>query len=267
MLLTLGVAALLLATADDAERKPQPVDATPEVHGRVVLDALAAQAGVPAVTFDHWRHRTAYTCRACHVDLGFAMKAGETQVSAATNEAGSHCGACHDGRRAHEGRTIFRACNGWPRADPARGCTRCHTGRNHGPGRGWDAFKESMPLDRAGDVDWDLATRRGLIKPADGVEGISPRRAPLRIDREVDIRPSGSWMNGVTFSHRKHVAWVGCELCHPEIFPISRRGSSPRYGMAQIRAGAACGACHLTVAFPVSSCDRCHVGENRLPVQ
>ena len=100
-----------------------------------------------------------------------------------------------------------------------------------------------------------------MVKPADEVPGLSPNRAPMRIDRDVEIRPLGTWMNGVTFSHKKHVAWLGCELCHPEIFPMSRR-ESVRYDMESMRAGRYCGACHVNVAFPLGTCQRCHGAES-----
>lgn len=262
----LALALLLTAAAAEPDDKAPPVYATVELHGRVILDNFATRTGVPAVTFDHWRHRALYTCRVCHVDLGFALKAGETQVSAATNEGGSHCGACHDGKSRHAGQPIFAACSGWPRADPARGCTRCHTGANHGPGSGYDGFKRAMPLDAAGDLDWAAAVRRSIVKPADAVDGVSTKRASMKIDRDVEIRAMGTWMNGVTFSHRKHVAWIACELCHPEIFPVTRRGSV-KYDMDAMRAGRHCGACHLNVAFPLSTCERCHAGQDHRAVR
>jgi c(7)-type cytochrome triheme protein len=260
---TLATLALLLAAAGEAvaPKPPAAVFARVELHGRVVMDVFSTKADVPAVTFDHWRHRALYTCRVCHVDLGFAMKAGETQVSSATNEAGTHCGACHDGKRLHDGRPIFRACAGWPRADAARGCTRCHTGKDLPPGPAYEQFKRTMPLDVAGYVDWAAAMRRGLVKPVDEVEGISPKRPPMRVDHDVPIRPLGSWMNGVTFSHRKHVAWISCELCHPDVFPMSRR-EPVRYDMASMYRGRHCGACHVSVAFPLGTCSRCHGAES-----
>jgi c(7)-type cytochrome triheme protein len=79
----------------------------------------------------------------------------------------------------------------------------------------------------------------------------------MRIDRDVEIRALGTWMNDVTFSHKKHVSWIACELCHPDIFPVGRRGAV-RYRMDQMRAGRHCGACHANVAFPLSTCQRCH---------
>jgi c(7)-type cytochrome triheme protein len=254
------------APPEPADQKGTPVHATVELHGRVVIDNYSSKVGVPAVTFDHWRHRAAYTCRGCHVDVGFALKAGETQMSAASNEAGQHCGVCHDGKTVRGGVTMLRACSGWPRPDPARGCTRCHTGPNPGAGAGYEDFKGSLPLDSSGAIDWEEATRRGLIKPSDLVEGVSANRAPMKLDKDVEIRPRGSWMNGVTFSHRKHVAWLGCELCHPDVFPLGKRGSIT-YTMSENRAGRYCGACHGSVAFSLASCDRCHMGENHRAVR
>jgi len=257
----LGLVLAAAAAGEDDAAKAPAVFATVELHGRIVMDVFSTKANVPAVTFDHWRHRALYTCRVCHVDLGFAMNAGETQVSAATNEAGTHCGACHDGKRLQDGRPIFRACSGWPRTDAARGCTRCHTGPNRAPGAAYEELKRAMPLDVAGYIDWAAAMRRGVVKPVDGVEGISPKRPPMKVDHDVQIRPLGSWMNGVTFSHRKHVAWISCELCHPDVFPMSRR-EQVRYDMAAMRLGRHCGACHVSVAFPLGTCQRCHGAES-----
>jgi c(7)-type cytochrome triheme protein len=260
-LLATALLLLLAGPGEGGAAKTSPSYATVELQGRVVMDLSSTRAGLPAVTFDHGNHRALYTCRVCHVDLAFAMKIGETQVSATTNEAGTHCGACHDGKRLHEGRPIFRACAGWPKADPARGCTRCHTGPDHAPGAAYEEFKRAMPLDVDGTIDWAAAMRRGLVKPVDAVEGISPMRPPMKVDRDVQIRPLGSWMNGVTFSHRKHVDWISCELCHPEVFPMSHR-EQVRYSMAAMHRGRHCGACHGSVAFPLGTCQRCHGAEN-----
>jgi c(7)-type cytochrome triheme protein len=256
----LALALALPASVGEPARAPAegatPVPAAAGVPGRVVLDATSPRIGMPAVTFDHWNHRRRYTCRVCHVDLGFAMKAGETRVTARANEDGLYCGACHDGRARDGGPVLFRACWGWPRSDPARGCPRCHTGPDVGRGA-YDAFARAMPPDVAGDVDWVAATRRRLVDPADVLQGVTPRRAKMRIDRDVELRTVGTWMNDVIFSHRRHVGWIACELCHPEVFPISRRGDV-RIRMADMRAGRFCGACHQGVAFPLSTCQRCH---------
>lgn len=251
----LALALVLPATAADPEAADGAATLA-AVPGRVLLDGPSRRIGMPAVTFDHWNHRTRFTCRVCHVDLAFAMRAGETRVTARANEDGQYCGACHDGKARGGRPAVFRACFGWPRPDPARGCPRCHTGPGAGRG-GFDAFAATLPADVAGDVDWVAATLRRLVEPADVLEGVTPRRAKMRIDRDVELKTVGTWMNDVVFSHRRHVGWIACELCHPEVFPISRRGEL-RLRMVDMRAGRYCGACHQGVAFPLSTCQRCH---------
>jgi c(7)-type cytochrome triheme protein len=203
-----------------------------------------------------------YTCRVCHVDAGFTLESGATQVSATTNEAGAHCGACHDGKKLYDGKPIFRSCSGWPRADAARGCTRCHTGARSNPGPGYAQLKKRLPADPNDYIDWALAERRKLVKPVDFVEGLSEHRPAMRIDRDITIAAVGTWLQNVTFSHKKHAIWNGCELCHPEIFPLTQRGAV-KYDMAAIRAGRYCGVCHHNVAFQVDTCRRCHSEQGR----
>jgi c(7)-type cytochrome triheme protein len=79
----------------------------------------------------------------------------------------------------------------------------------------------------------------------------------MKIDRDVTIAAVGTWLKNVTFSHRKHAVWNGCELCHPEIFPVTQRGSV-KFDMGTVRAGEYCGVCHRNVAFPLDACQRCH---------
>jgi c(7)-type cytochrome triheme protein len=248
---------------------PPPLDAraspvelvTPRVFGRVVLEQSSAQAGMPSVVFDHGPHRAAYACRVCHVDLGFAMRAGETKITAESNESGTHCGACHDGKRQHRGKPIFRACSGWPRPDPARGCTRCHSGGRAGLSARYLALEATLPCDANGLVDWAAALRRGVVTPLEHLDpGVG--RAPMKLDRDLSFGSAGRWMREVTFSHRKHVAWTACEMCHPDVFPVTKAGTV-RMKMQQIWAGQWCGACHQTVAFPLDECGRCHQEEGR----
>jgi c(7)-type cytochrome triheme protein len=222
--------------------------------------------GLPAVAFDHWRHRAMYTCRVCHVDLGFSLRAGETEISAQTNEDGTHCGACHDGKTLHKGRPVFRACSGWPRADAARGCTRCHTGASDDPRPAYEELARRLPADAAGDIAWAAAVQRGLLEPRDTVEGVEVHAPAMRIDRDVTLGAKGTWMETVTFSHRKHAALNGCELCHPEIFPATAAGTA-KFRMGDVAAGEYCGVCHRNVAFPLDQCKRCHADEKRRSMQ
>lgn len=210
-----------------------------------------------------WRSTTGstarYTCRLCHVDVGFAMTARETRVSAATNQGGFHCGACHDGKATWRGKPIFPACSGdRAKPDDEGRCIRCHT-RGDAAQRKKDflAFAEGLPRKgAAGDLDWEEAESTGRIRPADHVEGVSIPRKPLKMDKDVTLQSSG-WMTDVLFSHKKHAVWNGCEVCHPDIYP-SQKGAARR-NMLQISSGESCGACHGKVAFALSDCERCHV--------
>ena len=249
-------AALLLAWPADAPAW----DVVPAYrYGQVELRDRATSARVPPVYFDHWRHRARFTCRLCHVDVGFAMAAGQTGISASTNRSGFHCGACHDGKKGFGGKPLFAACSAGKDVDESPDCRRCHAPRD--PDRlrkDFEAFAEKFPRKGQGQgIDWEAAEEKGLVRPADYVEGVSIRRAQLKMDKEVPIASSG-WMTDVLFSHRKHSTWNGCEVCHPEIYPRTRAGAK-RTSMIEISSGAGCGVCHTKVAFELVDCERCHV--------
>jgi len=111
-------------------------------------------------------------------------------------------------------------------------------------------------------VDWEKAEADWIVKPLDFLEGVSIRRTPLRIDREISIESRGTWMTDVLFSHKKHAVWIGCEVCYPEIFPSTKNGAV-RFSMLQITNGESCGVCHQKVAFPLADCEKCHVNPVR----
>jgi c(7)-type cytochrome triheme protein len=230
----------------------------PHSYGQVVLGRHTGAAGIPPAVFDHWRHRARYTCRVCHVDVGFAMSAGETGISAATNRGGFHCGACHDGKTLHAGQAIFPSCSGGADVTAGPSCARCHARSD--PARlrkEYGAFAATLPRTRTGQVDWVAAEADGSLRPADHLEGVSFARPKLQMKKEVPFQSRG-WMEGVIiFSHSKHTVWNGCEVCHPEIFPSTSHGAT-KYSMLQIAAGEACGACHGKVAFAIAECERCH---------
>jgi c(7)-type cytochrome triheme protein len=247
----LAVAAAALACL--AMRTPVPHEL-----GRVVLADAARAAGVPPVAFDHWRHRAGFTCRVCHVDVGFAMVAGETGISAETNRSGFHCGACH-GKLAHQGKLLFPACDGRGAGGLADGCRRCHARPDPERLRAeYAAFAARLPRTRAGAVEWQAAEEQRRIRPADQVEGLSVPRSALRMHRDVAIEAKAKWAGGIVFSHRKHAVWNGCEVCHPDIFPATAAGEVS-YTMFEIVNGRYCGACHDKVAFALAECTRCHV--------
>lgn len=236
----------------------------PQRYGRVILGGFTGKAKVPAVAFDHWRHRALFTCRLCHVDVGFAMTAGATKVSASTNRSGFHCGACHDGKTQVRGKVVFASCSESGRIDESPACRRCHAPSD--PARllqDYQAFAEGLPRKGiAGGVDWEEAEATGKIRPLDFLEGTSIPRKPLKMEKEITIESRGAWMANVMFSHKKHAVWNGCEVCHPEIYPSTKSGSV-KYSMFQIASGESCGVCHDRVAFPLADCERCHLAPVR----
>src|SRR3990172_11845730 len=88
-------------------------------YGKVVLNNYSEKAGLAPVVFDHWLHRARFTCRLCHVDIGFAMKAGGTDIKAVDNVNGYYCGTCHNGTSIFEGKQVFASCSlkGFTRED------------------------------------------------------------------------------------------------------------------------------------------------------
>jgi c(7)-type cytochrome triheme protein len=258
VLMALGVAiAVGVAVGEDLpakKRRPQPQE-----FGRVVIRNRSEQAGLAPVVFDHWVHRAKFTCRLCHVDIGFAMKGGATDIRAADNARGQYCGACHDGRTQIEGKKTFEACPS--PGEPASGntCVRCHSlGKDVKPTRDFATFARGMPRGRFGNgIDWEQAELEKSIKPIDFLPEVSIRRSPLTVQKDFSLNPKLLGMPDIIFSHAKHTVWNGCELCHPEIFVGVKRGAT-RYSMVEIFQGKYCGACHTTVAFPLLDCQRCH---------
>lgn len=246
---------LLLPLSDPASARRVPPAAE---YGRVVLDNFSKKAGMAPVVFDHWLHRAFFTCRLCHVDIGFGMKAGTTKVSRSLNQQGLYCGTCHNGKTVFRGQEIFAACSdGVP--EKTGTCDRCHSkGRQVRRMYRFEEFAGALPGKGMGNgIDWEGAAEGGIISPADTVEGIPMKKSPLRMEKEIPIESRGTWMTDVLFSHRKHAAWNGCEVCHPELFEVKK--GARRYSMFQIAEGEFCGVCHDKVAFPLAECQRCHI--------
>lgn len=232
------------------KQPPEPPD-----YGQVVLSSHAA-TGPGAVVFDHWLHRSMFTCRVCHVDIGFAMTAGETGISATSNRQGFHCGACHDGKKTFNGNPVFAACS-----DVAanKQCDRCHSvGKKGARKYKYKSFTAKFPQANYG-IDWEAAEASGIIKPLDFVEGVSVKKAPMKVREDFSIKSGLSWVKPIRFSHEKHTIWNGCELCHPEIFATGKKADIS-YSMFSNIEGRHCGACHRKVAFPLNNCAMCHSG-------
>lgn len=248
-----SIALLLLAAGASAvgaqgfgQKKPTP---KPYEYGNVLMNNFSTAKSVAPVIFRHWSHRAQYTCRLCHIDLGFAMRANGTGMKEEDNASGLYCGACHNGKEAF--------------AVKAKGdaCARCHSaGKATDAEKRFQSLVRGYPSSRFGNkVDWLKAEESGLIKLKDHLEGISIKHKPLHNPANEQIKAAVKGMPDILFSHEKHSVWNGCELCHPEIFGV-KKGSTV-YTMQDNFDGKFCGACHGKVAFSNLDCQLCHTKE------
>lgn len=248
-----GVA--LSAAPGVKKKKPKPYE-----YGNVTINNFSTQAGLNPVLFEHWVHRGKFTCRLCHVDIGFGMKAGETKMKAADNAKGYFCGACHNGKTTFGETRVFESCSSQFTKDDVKRCERCHSGGKNAARREqeFNKFVERLPKERYGNgINWEKAESDGLIKPIDYLEGVSIKKPPLADQKEFTIGSKTEGVPDIIFSHKKHTVWNGCEVCHPDIFIGVKRGTD-KYSMVELFEGKYCGACHDLVAFPQIDCQRCH---------
>jgi len=237
----------------------------PQNLGKVILNNYSEKAGVAPVVFDHWLHRATFTCRVCHIDIGFAMKEGETGISADLNMQNLYCGACHNGKRTIDDKVIFDSCAKKYSEEDRTRCERCHSlGKNNARKYKFESFTVNFPRLKAGNlIDWEKTEEDGIIKLIDFLPGISYHRDPLKAQEDFSIDVT-TWASDVIFSHKKHAVWNGCNLCHPLIFPSAKKGTV-KYSMFQIMRGDYCGVCHLNVAFSVWLCYKCHKNPKQGP--
>lgn len=253
-MLLLGAGSLVFAAGGVKKKRPRAYD-----YGRVVINNFSTSAGLSPVAFDHWTHRSKYTCRICHVDIAFEMLANATEITAADNQQGYYCGTCHNGKSRFENEVIFAACDPSKKNQDRARCERCHQPRKD-PQRKKDFYAVSklLPKDRFGNkVNWEQAENDGLITPVNFIKGVSVEHAALPVQDDFALNAKVAGMPNIVFSHRKHTEWNGCETCHPDIFVGVKRGAT-QYSMIDIFAGKYCGVCHGTVAFPLQECQRCH---------
>ncbi len=224
----------------------------PDEYGTIVLNNYSEKKSIAPVVFRHWFHRSRYTCRLCHVDIGFAMKTGGTGITENDNKNGLYCGACHNGKEA------FSAEEKQSNGDIIKNCDRCHSfGKKVAFKHDFYAFRKGLPQERFGNgIDWIKAEEMKIVTLKDQLEGISIKRKKLTNPKELELSAKTVGMPNIIFSHKKHAIWNGCELCHPEIFGV-KKGATV-YTMQDIFNGRYCGACHGSVAFPNDDCQRCH---------
>jgi c(7)-type cytochrome triheme protein len=227
-------------------------------YGTVLLNNHSREAGVAPVVFDHWLHRAKFTCKLCHVDIGFAMKAEATEIRAVDNINGYYCGSCHDGRRVIDDKEIFASCAVKFTEEEGKRCARCHSGGKTGQRKyTFKTFTANLPRLFGDLIDWEKAEKQGKIKPIDYLEGISYKREALKAQKDFAMEVRSLRWADVIFSHKKHIVWNGCEVCHPLIYQSSKKGTV-RYTMTEIMEGESCGVCHVSVAFSVWLCRKCH---------
>jgi c(7)-type cytochrome triheme protein len=254
-----SVLALLGAHASAAEGGSRKRRALPNEYGRVVIANHSEANRLAPVVFNHWLHRAKYTCRLCHVDVGFAMKAGGSDIRARDNAAGQFCGACHDGKhQSPDGKTIFESCAKATPSDTTT-CNRCHSlGRNVRFDYDFQTFTRGFPRERFGNgINWEKAEAEKVIQPADFVEGVSFERKRLPVVKDFSLASKMDGMPNTIFSHAKHTVWNGCEVCHPAIFAM-KASATKNNTMVAMFEGLSCGVCHTNVAFPLIDCQRCH---------
>lgn len=254
LLIIFVLTGITLAQTGIKKKRPLPYD-----YGRVVINNYSEKAELSPVIFNHWLHRAKFTCRLCHVDIGFAMKAGATGIRAADNMKGYYCGTCHNGKMSSGNQKVFEACSRKNTQDDTQRCERCHSlGKNVKKEYDFNAFTEKFPKERFGNgINWEKAEAEGFVKPIDFVEGISIKRPQLLVQKDFSLDAKVKGMPEIVFSHKKHTVWNGCEVCHPEIFVGVKKGIT-KYSMVEIFESKYCGVCHGTVAFPLIDCQRCH---------
>ncbi len=254
IILTAAMVGIAFAQVGVKKKRKPPFE-----YGKVTMNNYSEKVGLKPVQFDHWTHRSKFTCRLCHMDIGFSMKAGETQLRAADNMRGYFCGTCHNGKTMFENKVVFKACTKDFTKEEVKNCEKCHVaGPNLKKESDFETFAEKMPKERYGNgINWEQAEQTGLIKPVDFIEGVSIKKAPLATQKDFALVSKIEGIPDIIFSHKKHTIWNGCEVCHPEIFIGMKKGAD-KYTMVDLFQGKYCGVCHDTVAFPQTDCQRCH---------
>jgi c(7)-type cytochrome triheme protein len=216
-------------------------------YGNVVMRRSSKKAGMQPVVFVHWSHRARYTCRVCHMELGFSMRSGDTGITREQYLAGKYCGACHNGQ------TAFTVKGG-----QSPQCERCHMKDTKDLEAMFDKFAAALPMSSFGNgIDWATALDKGLINPANSIlSDAPPMQLPPKLKIPIKLG-TASPRSDVIFSHEEHFAELDCSSCHPDIFNIKKKGSEA-FTMERNIYGNFCGSCHMQVAFPMQDCRRCH---------
>ncbi len=215
----------------------------PDKYGTIVMDReIKGEKNLKPVVFPHWAHRSDYSCKVCHADLGFKLEANTTEIKQSDIEAGKYCGKCHNGT------TAFGVNE----------CERCHSYGLDVKGNKpiSDALKD-LPKDDFGNrVNWAQALKEGKIKPRASIDGQAKLNV-LDSDIIIPVTKYDPHPPDVLFPHKIHTEQMACDTCHPSIFN-DKKGGNPDMNMMKIISGQYCGVCHGRVSFPLDDCFRCH---------
>lgn len=227
-------------------------------YGKVIINNFSEKLQIPPVIFNHWSHRANFTCRLCHIDIGFAMKGNDTKITAQDNIEEKYCGSCHNGKYYFKDKKVFEACS---KEKFEERCKNCHNTEKNGKNKeNFIKFAENMPKDAFGnEIDWEKAEIEGKLKLIDRIENLKmPKKPEFKKPVDFQLNAKVEGLPNIIFSHKKHTDWMGCEGCHPEIFLGVKKGLT-KYSMADIFQGKYCGFCHGSVAFPLTNCQKCHI--------
>ena len=218
----------------------------PELYGNILINRVSTSAGLKSVTFSHWSHRTKYTCRVCHLELEFNMLLNSTPVTEEENKRGKYCGACHNEKVAF--------------GHAKEHCHKCHNGDISYGIEGFKKLNYFPPAPYGNKIDWVEAMKSGLIKPKGHLNAAD--ESPIKFEKELMLEAAWAMIPPAVFSHEAHTKWLDCSNCHPDIFNIKKK-TTKHFAMDYLLEGGFCGVCHVSVAFPLNDCKRCHPAMKR----
>jgi hypothetical protein len=178
-----------------------------------------------------------FTCRVCHVDIGFAMKAGARTSRRPTMRAvitAAPVITAKWSRKENPSSQPAPRKRSWTTRNDASAATPM--ARKSHP-----ILTSSNSVNRfpknASETDWIGKNRRSWDSSSPPLFFLaSPQQEILSPSRRTCAKPKVEGMPDIIFSHKKHTVWNGCELCHPDIFMGVKRGTV-KYSMVDISQG------------------------------
>ncbi|NVN99599.1 MAG: cytochrome c3 family protein [Geobacteraceae bacterium] len=219
-----------------------------------------------ATIFSHKFHTELYKCEDCHYSI-FPTGKESKRHTMSQMEAGSSCGACHDGKTAFTVKATCDRCHPTKeiqfRDSGALFSHKFHTGIYRCNDCHDKTFVPSGQTRRYSMTDMENGLSCGLCHngtDAFTVKDNCQKCHPVLKSIRYDFPPKKN-VETVTFSHKVHMGrGYRCGDCHYTIVPASVNRKPVT--MANMNVGKSCGACHgHAMAFSTSdpnNCDRCH---------